>query len=159
MLISENYTAFELVYFITFAGASQAIITPDLYYPFPHYRFFNFFISHGLMFIAVFYMLIVKSYKPTLKSIWKTMLGLNIYMVVLIPVNILTGGNYMFLREKPVDGSVLDFLGPWPWYLLSLEAVGLFMLFLCYLPFIAINFYNKKSNYRNTVSNINNISS
>ena len=86
------------------------------------------------------------------------MLGLNIYMVILIPIDILTKGNYMFLMEKPVDGSILDFLGPWPWYLASLEVVGLIMLFVCYLPFIAINLYNQKTSLKNMGSNINNIS-
>lgn len=135
MLITDSYKAFEITYFITFAGALQALLTPDLYYPFPHYRFFNFFLSHGLMFTAVFYMIVVKGYKPRFISIFKTMLWLNIYMLVLIPVNLLTGGNYMFLCSKPVDGSILDYLGPWPWYLVSLEAVGLVLLLLCYAPY------------------------
>jgi UMF1 family MFS transporter len=30
---------------------------------------------------------------------------------------LLSGGNYMFLREPPPDGSILDLFGPWPWYL------------------------------------------
>jgi conserved hypothetical integral membrane protein TIGR02206 len=152
MLISENYLAFEISYFITFGGALQAIVTPDLYFPFPHYRFFNFFLSHGLMFVAIFYMIIVNSYRPKLSSIWKTMVALNIYMIILIPINILTKGNYMFLCEKPVDGSILDFLGPWPWYLFSLEGVGLVMLVLCYLPFAVAN-----SVKRNTASGSGNL--
>lgn len=158
MLITENYLSFELAYFITFGAALQALITPDLYYPFPHYRFFNFFLSHGLMFIAVFYMLIVKKYRPTFKSVWKTMAALNIYMVILLPVDLLTHGNYMFLLEKPEGGSILDFLGPWPWYLLSLEFVGLLMLILCYAPFAIMNYFNNKRRNDRNHSNFNNIS-
>lgn len=157
MLITGNYLFFEISYFITFGAALQAIITPDLYYPFPHYRFFNFFLSHGLMFTAIFYMLIVKKYKPTFKSVWRTMAALNIYMVILLPVDLLTHGNYMFLLEKPIGGSVLDFLGPWPWYLVSLEFVGLFILMLCYAPFAIMNYYNKKRGNKN-YNNFNNIS-
>ena len=33
--------------------------------------------------------------------------------------NLLTGGNYMWLREKPEAASLLDFMGPWPWYIVS----------------------------------------
>ena len=36
-----------------------------------------------------------------------------------------TGGNYMFLRRKPVHGSLLDVMGPWPWYILAAAALGL----------------------------------
>ena len=36
-----------------------------------------------------------------------------------------TGGNYMFLRRKPVGGSLLDVMGPWPWYIPAAAALGL----------------------------------
>jgi len=41
--------------------------------------------------------------------------------------NVLTGGNYMFLREKPNRASLLDVMGPWPWYIVSGTALGLVM--------------------------------
>ena len=41
----------------------------------------------------------------------------------------------MFLRAKPVTGSALDLLGPWPWYILSVEGMGLALFLLLYLPF------------------------
>jgi uncharacterized membrane protein YwaF len=38
---------------------------------------------------------------------------------------LITGGNYMFLREPPPGGSLLDLFGPWPLYLVGAAALAL----------------------------------
>ena len=35
----------------------------------------------------------------------------------------------------PAGGSVLDFLGPWPWYLLWMQVPALALMYLLTLPF------------------------
>jgi hypothetical integral membrane protein (TIGR02206 family) len=49
-------------------------------------------------------------------------------------VNSLVGSNYMFLMKKPENGSIMDFLGPHPWYILSLEAVAFVLCLIAYYP-------------------------
>ena len=56
------------------------------------------------------------------------MITLNVLLPFLFAINLLVEGNYMFLREKPKGGSLLDFLGPYPWYILVLEFVA-FIIF------------------------------
>jgi hypothetical integral membrane protein (TIGR02206 family) len=77
----------------------------------------------------------VERFRPTFKSIGITMVFLNVMLVILVGVNYITGGNYMFLARKPDTASLLDVLGPYPWYLLSLEAVALVLFLLLYAPF------------------------
>lgn len=48
--------------------------------------------------------------------------------------DILTGGNYMFLREKPSAGSLL-ILGPWPWYIASGLLLAILFLIVLNAPF------------------------
>ena len=135
MLIFKSFSAFEIVYFWGLGGALQALLTPDLYYPFPHVIYFNFFLNHSAIITAIAYMISVKSWKPSFSSIIKTFVFTNLYMAVISIVNLATGGNYMFLCSKPENPSILDFLGPWPWYVLSLQGVGLVICLLLYLPF------------------------
>jgi len=65
----------------------------------------------------------------------RVVVGLNLYMLVVFGINKLVDGNYMFIMHKPETPSLIDVLGPWPWYILSLEAIGLIICFLLYLPF------------------------
>jgi hypothetical integral membrane protein (TIGR02206 family) len=48
---------------------------------------------------------------------------------------LLFDGNYMFLRRKPRDDSLLDVMGPWPWYIVSAAAIALALFWLLDRPF------------------------
>ncbi|NSW90322.1 MAG: TIGR02206 family membrane protein [Firmicutes bacterium] len=136
MLISKNYFLYEITYFWGLGGSLQTLITPDLYpYSFPHFIYFNFFFAHSAVVTAVLFMTLVEGFRPFKKSILKAVIFTNIYMVIISAVNILTGGNYLFLCHKPNSPSVIDYLGPWPWYILGLEIVGIAIMCILYMPF------------------------
>ncbi|MFQ6614746.1 MAG: hypothetical protein ACE5D1_07880, partial [Fidelibacterota bacterium] len=50
-------------------------------------------------------------------------------------INWLLGANYFFIAHKPETASIIDMMGPWPFYLLPLSLVALAIFFLSYLPF------------------------
>lgn len=135
MLIMNSYRVFEITYFFGLAGASQALFTPELFYDFPHYRYFHFFIAHIAIMLSCLYMVWIEKFRPTFKSIWKAMIVLNIIAFFVFWVNRWTGGNYMFLARKPSNASILDFLGPYPYYIITLEAVAVLLFTLLYVPF------------------------
>jgi hypothetical integral membrane protein (TIGR02206 family) len=136
LMINRSYLLYELVYFWGLGGAIQALLTPDIgIYSFPHYRFFQFFASHGLLIFASLYMTWIGGMRPTHKSIWKVMGITNIYLVFIAGFNVLVDGNYLFICYKPENGSIMDVMGPWPWYILVLEGVALVSFYLYYLPF------------------------
>jgi hypothetical integral membrane protein (TIGR02206 family) len=138
MLATKNYSIYELAYFAGIGGAMQAIFTPDTGgFGFPHFRAYQIFASHSAIILAAMYMTIVEGYRPTLKSLKQIILWANIYMLVIFFVNMALGSNYMFISYKPTDFySVLDVLAPWPWYILELEAMGIAIFALLYLPFL-----------------------
>jgi hypothetical integral membrane protein (TIGR02206 family) len=136
MLITKSYTLYEFAYFLGIGGATQALLTPNLgIYGFPHFRFFQIFIAHGSIVTAAIYMTAIEGYRPYWTSLLHAVVGVNLYMLLVGLVNALIGSNYLFIADKPDTPSLLDVLGPWPWYILSAEAVGLAVGLLLYLPF------------------------
>lgn len=136
MLFTESKQLYEVVYFWGMAGASQALITPELYYGFPHFVFLQFFIAHGLIITGCLWMTFVEGYRPNFKALLKAFGLTNLYAVLIGIFNWLAGSNYLFLCRKPTNPSLLDHLGQWPWYLVSLEGVALVLFFVVALPFL-----------------------
>ena len=136
MLLFKNYSVYEFAYFMGIGGAIQALLTPDIgIYGFPHFRFIQTFISHGLLVTATVYMTTVEGFRPTWRSLKKVIIGLNIYMVVIFVVNQIIGSNYLFVARKPPGPTLLDVLPDWPWYILAIEAIGLVVFLILYAPF------------------------
>jgi hypothetical integral membrane protein (TIGR02206 family) len=146
MLVTKSKRIYEYAYFMGIGAAMQAVLTPDLgIYGFPHYRFFQTFISHGGIILAALFMTVVENYRPYWKSLGRVFMGMNLYMGVVFLINSLIGSNYMFIMRKPDTPSLMDVLGPWPWYLLSLEAIGITICLLLYLPYMIYDWRNRKS--------------
>jgi hypothetical integral membrane protein (TIGR02206 family) len=136
MALTKNYRIYEFAYLLGIAGASQAIITPDAgQYGFPHFRFFQVFVSHGSIVTSAIFMTVVEGYRPFPKSILRVAVIGNLYVLFVAVVNALIGSNYLFIARKPETASLLDVLPPWPWYILYIEGIGLVMILLLYLPF------------------------
>ncbi|PFR27135.1 TIGR02206 family membrane protein [Bacillus cereus] len=135
MVITKSYKIYEIVFFTGIIGASQAILTPNLQYAFPHFRFIEYFIAHVLLIWAPLFMTWVEGYRPTFQSIKRTMIFLNALIPIVSFVNYKTGGNYMFLAHKPETASLLDMLGPHPYYIISLEVAAFIGCLILYMPF------------------------
>jgi len=136
MLLTRSYTIYEFSYFLGIAGATQALLTPDAgIYGFPHFRFFQVIISHGSIVTAAIYMTFVEGFRPYWRSLVRVMIWGNVYMAAIGVVNWLIGSNYLFIARKPVTPSLIDLLGPWPWYVLNLEALAMALCLVLYLPY------------------------
>ena len=144
MLIFKDYTIYEFAYFMGIGGAIQALLTPDLgIYGFPHFRFFQTYISHGLLLTAAVYMTTVEGMRPTWRSLIKVFIFLNLYSFAVFFINKVIGSNYLYVAHKPPGPTLLDALPEWPWYLLYVEAIGLAVFLLLYLPFAIKDWRNR----------------
>ncbi|NIV12929.1 MAG: TIGR02206 family membrane protein [Aliifodinibius sp.] len=146
MLLSKNYRIYEFAYFIGFAGALQPLLTPEAgIYGLWHFRAIQTLIVHGTLVIVPIYMTTKEGFRPTWGSFLRVAVGTNLYMILIHFINLAIGSNYLFTVSKPPTASLLDVLGPWPLYLLSMEAIGFIIFFLLYLPFMLKDIRRKRA--------------
>ena len=137
MLLTRNQLIYEFVYFMGISGALQAFLTPEAgIYGLWHFRAMQTLIVHGTLIVTPIYLTLKVGYRPTWKSFLRVVVGMNLYMVVVYFINLALGSNYLFIMHKPPTASLLDVLGPWPLYILAMEAIGFILFFLLYLPWI-----------------------
>lgn len=125
---------FDLAYYWALAGASMAVLTPNITAPLSSFGTAEFFLTHGLTVTAVLYLVWSRQARPRKGSVLRAMIGINILALIDGPFDYFFGTDYFFLRAKPANPSLLDFLGPWPLYILSTEGVALILFLLLYLP-------------------------
>lgn len=136
MLFTKSYKLFQFMYFAGIGSSIQALITPDLgKFSFPHFQYIEFFISHGGTLLASLYMLVAFSYKPKSRSLWITILIIDLYASCVYFINKILDSNYLYIMKKPENPSLLDYLGPWPVYLFSMELVTIFSFYILYWLF------------------------
>lgn len=125
----------EITYFWGLAGTLQAIVTPDLGVGFPHLVFFQYLVGHLGIVTAALLLVVGMRVVPRRNAVARV-LGISLaYTAFVGSVDALTGANYMFLRQPPGSWSLLDVLGPWPWYVLGAGGVALVLFVLLDTPF------------------------
>ncbi|MDG1714426.1 TIGR02206 family membrane protein [Lacinutrix sp.] len=132
---SRKYWLFEILLFWIIAGTSQAVVTPDIPFGFPSFDYFRYWIAHLGLLVIIFYAIFVLKMRPTWKSMFKSFLALQLYAIIIFGINYILNGNYFYLNKKPNSASALDYLGEWPIYLLTIEAILIPYFFIIYLPF------------------------
>jgi hypothetical integral membrane protein (TIGR02206 family) len=124
-LWSYSSTAFALTYFWGLTLTSQAFVSPELTGPdFPSLQFFSFFGVHSLVLCSAVYLTWGVGLRPDWLSYRTAVLITIAWGVAMFAINRVAGTYYGFLNRKPTVPSLLDALGPWPWYLLFEVLLG-----------------------------------
>lgn len=139
-MLTGNQRWFEVAYFWGLGGTLQAILTPNLPYGFPDFRFISFFVSHCGIIIGVIFLMLVHKFRPYPFSILRVFAWTELYFVITIIADAYTGFNYGFLLHKPEAFSILSFLSDWrPLYLLQMHGVALLFFCTLYAPFAVVD--------------------
>ncbi|MFQ6605696.1 MAG: TIGR02206 family membrane protein [Fidelibacterota bacterium] len=144
MLLNKDFKFYEVMYYWGLGGATQSLLTPTVEQGFPHFLFFEFFFTHALIITGVLYATFVFRYQPTFRGLWNTWLFTAFLLIPIGIINHELNANYFFIAGKPDTASLLDILGPWPWYLISLSGVAFLIFVLCWLPFFIMDRIRKR---------------
>lgn len=124
----------EFAYFAGVAGSAMALLTPDLWTPWPSYPAVYFFLAHGGVLVACAALTFGKLAAIRAGAVWRAFGILAAYAIAIGAFNAIFGTNYMYLCRKPANPSLLDMLGPWPVYLAGGAVVGWALFWLLWLP-------------------------
>jgi hypothetical integral membrane protein (TIGR02206 family) len=129
-LLTRAQLAIELLYFWAFTASLQATLTPDLGSTFPSVFYFTYFCYHVGSVVAACLLVFGCRRYPRRGALW-WVFGLTLAWASVAAVgDLATGGNYMYLAEKPVHNSLLNVMGPWPWYIAAGAGIGLVMFLI-----------------------------
>jgi len=118
-LFTYRWWAVALTYYWGLTLSLQAVVTPDLGSQFPDPRFILYWAMHGLTVVTAIYLTWGLGLVPNWRS-YRLAMGVTVVWAVLMyTFNEIAGTNYGFLNAKPSTGSILNLLGPWPWYVLA----------------------------------------
>lgn len=104
-----------ILYFWGIGLCTQALITPVLREGPNDPVFWHFWVSHGMIIVAVAFALIADRYRPSWRDYRIACVATFCYGIAVLPVNLALGANYGFLgRSRPDQPTLVDLLGPWP---------------------------------------------
>jgi hypothetical integral membrane protein (TIGR02206 family) len=143
-LFTRNQHAYELAYFWALAGTLQGLVTPGTPFDFPEVRFILFSISHGGLIAAVLYLTFGTRMRPYVSSLAPVIGWSLFYAAAAGLTDWLLNVDYGFLRAKPANVSLFDFMPEWPRYIPVLIALGLASALIYYAPWFVADLLRRK---------------
>ncbi|HYW23352.1 MAG TPA: TIGR02206 family membrane protein [Terriglobales bacterium] len=134
-LWSRRRVLVEVLWFWAMAGTVQALLTPDIPDPYPSFLWFQYYVAHGGVVAAALFLVAGLGIAPRRGAALRAAALTAAYAAVVGAVDVATGGDYLYLRSRPLHPSLLDVMGPWPWYLLSATALAIVLFALLQAPF------------------------
>ena len=125
----------EISYFWGIAGTANGLLTPDISDHWPSFGFIQYFVQHGGIPCAALFLVVGLRISPSTWAVARVYALTFGLLLVDAFVNLLTNGDYMYLRRPPGVNNLLDMLGPWPWYVVGGAGIALALFLLLDAPF------------------------
>lgn len=136
-LVTRRRWAYALTYYWCLTLSTQALISPALEAEdFPGPEFLAFWAIHLLVVWAAIYLTWGVGMRPDWGSYRFAVTATVVWVAVTFVFNSVADTNYGFVNRKPATPSLLDVLGPWPWYLGTVAALLLAVWALMTWPWV-----------------------
>ncbi|PKM87122.1 MAG: TIGR02206 family membrane protein [Firmicutes bacterium HGW-Firmicutes-10] len=147
MLKTRSPLLKNFVYLTAFPGALAALLFNEtVFYKYPvfHFQSIQTFVIHTLIMIVPIFMMVFEEFRPKLNYILPSTALLALIAVFNGVVNIITGGNYLFIATAPADTPIAwiaDVTG-WPGYIPVMIVLVIIIWLIMVLPFIILEKHN-----------------
>ncbi len=137
-LVTRRRFVAAIAYFWGLALSIQGLLQPDLAGG-PHsLSFWLFWLHHALIVGAAVYLVAVRRFYPTRRDLLIAIGAGLVYVAVVFVVDMLLGVNYGYLGEGlPSQPTLLNWLGPWPWRVAVMAALGAAAMSFLWAPWAA----------------------
>jgi hypothetical integral membrane protein (TIGR02206 family) len=135
-LLTRRQLAVEILYFWGLSGTIIAMLTPDVSRGFPDDRCVSFFALHGGVAVSAAVLVFGLGIRPRLGAHVRVFWLTNAYAAIAAVIDIVANENYLYLRAKPSHPSILDVMGPWPWYILAADILAFALFRVLMIPFL-----------------------
>lgn len=115
-ITTRNQWFFEVTLLLGIIAPFQAIITPGILHE-GAFCFFEYFICHSLIIAAPLVLLFAFKMRSRGGAWWRIPISVIPIVFMIMGINYIVGGNYMFLMEPPQLTHVMSF-APWPLYII-----------------------------------------
>ena len=135
-LVTKSQRLTEIGYLWGLAGTVQGLITPTLWFDWKTIEFHVFFLQHGGVPVAAVFLVWGLKIVPQKGAFLRALYWSWGYMAVVMTINWKIGENYGFLNGLPEVPTLFDYMGPYPFYLITLQTVafGLYFILLKLAP-------------------------
>lgn len=137
VLVGAHPMLRAFVYFCGLGLCTQAVLTPSLAEGPAQFQFWFFWTNHGMIIGVAIYDIAARGYRPGWRDFAVGCAAALFYVLVVLPVDLVTGWNYGFVGpSRPDVASIVDLLGPWPRRLAAIAAIAAAAMFVLLVPWL-----------------------
>jgi len=123
-LFTKNQRLAEIGFLWGLAGTMQGLLMPTLWFDQNELEFYVFFLQHGGAPLAAVFLVWGIGIVPEAGAFRRAILWSLGYLATIMTINVIIGENYGFLNGKPAVPTFFDHMGPWPFYLITLQVIA-----------------------------------